>query len=203
MIVVVEGPSAAGKSTWCIAHGSDNVIAETDRVELPAVSSDHELARFWSDINCGRWAQAVRVENQRGLAVCDTDPLKLHYDYCLARIGSASWERFEAGAAVAAEAIASHQLGVADIMLVNISDDETLTRQRNSDTTRRRRDFDLHRLLGPGLRDWYETLDRLDPGRVSWQYPTGLPPTVARDRYNTDLFGKWMEQLPRYPTSTW
>ena len=199
MIVVVEGPSAAGKTTWCTAHGSDSVIAETDRIKLPAVSSDHELARFWSDVNCRRWAQALRVENERGLAVCDTDPLKLHYDYCLARIGSASWERFEAGVAVAAEAIASHQLGVADVMLVNIADDVTLARQRNSDPTRSWRNFDLHGRLGPGLRDWYETLDRLDPGRVSWQYPPEVPPTAVRDRYDTDFFGSWMEQLPRHP----
>lgn len=202
MIVVIEGPSAAGKTTWCATNGSDSVIAETHRIEPPAVSSDQELAQFWRDVNSGRWTQALRVENERGLAVCDTDPLKLHYDYCLARIGSASWERFEAGVAAAAAAIASHQLGVADVILINISDDETLERRRNSDPTRRRRNFDLHRRLRPGLRDWYETLDRLDPGRVSWQYPPEVPATVARDRYDVDLFGSWMEQLPRHPTST-
>lgn len=201
MIVVVEGPSAAGKTTWCTAHGSDNVITETGRIEQPAVSLDHELARFWRDVNCRRWAQALRVEHERGLAVCDTDPLKLHYDYCLARIGSASWERFEAGVAVAAEAIASHQLGIADVILVNISDDETLARQRNSDPTRSRKNFELHRRLGPALRDWYQTLARLDAGRVSWQYPPELPPPAARDRYDTDLFGSWMEELPRHPTN--
>ena len=201
MIVVVEGPSAAGKTTWCAAHGSDTVIAETGRIALPSVSSDHEVARFWSDVNCRRWAEALRVENERGLAVCDTDPLKLHYDCCLARIGSVSWERFEAGVAAAADAMASHQMGVADVMLVEISDDETLARQRASDPTRGRRNFDLHRRLGPALRDWCEALARLDPGRVSWQYPHEVTPTPASDRYDTDLFGSWMEQLPRHTNS--
>lgn len=198
MIVVVEGPSAAGKTTWCAAHGSDSAIAETGRIEPPAAPDD-DLARFWSDINCRRWAQALQVEHERGLAVCDTDPLKLHYDYCLARIGVASWGRFEAGVALAAEAIASCQLGIADIVLVNIPNDETLARQRDSDPTRGRRNFDLHRRLGPGLRDWYATLARLDPGRVIWQHPPSMPPPVARDRYDTDIFGAWMAQLPRYP----
>jgi hypothetical protein len=102
---------------------------------------------------------------------------------------------------LAAEAIASHQLGIADVMLVNISDDETLARQRNSDPTRSRRNFDLHGRLGPGLRDWYGTLARLDPGRVSGQYPPEVPLTAARDRYDTDLFRSWMEQLPRHTNS--
>lgn len=197
VIVVVEGPSAAGKTTWCRTRGSDGVVAETGRIEPPAASSDDGLARFWNDINCRRWAETLRVEAERGLAVCDTDPLKLHYDYCLARLGVVSWERFEAGIVAAAEAIASCRLGIADIVLVNLSDDEILARRRDADPTRSRRNFDLHRRLGSGLRDWYETLAQLDPGRVIWTHPSEMPPMVVRDRYDTDLFRGWMSQLPR------
>ena len=133
VIVVVEGPSAAGKTTWCSAQVYEHVIAETGRVAPPAELSDDGLAGFWHDLNCRRWATAMDVETQYGLAVCDTDPLKLHYDYCLARVGVASWDRFDAGAALAAEAIASRALGIAGIVLVNIPDDETLSQQRSSD----------------------------------------------------------------------
>lgn len=198
MIVVVEGPSAAGKTTWCTAHGPDDVVAESGPIEPPVALADDGLARFWDDINRRRWAEALRVEAERELAVCDTDPLKLHYDYCLARIGLVSWDYFEASVHVAAEAIASCQLGIADIVLVAIPDDETLARRRDSDPTRSRRNFDLHRRLGPGLRDWYDALAGLDPGRVRWEYPRGMPPTVARDRYDMDLFRVWMAQLPRH-----
>ncbi|MDZ7677184.1 MAG: hypothetical protein U5K29_01375 [Acidimicrobiales bacterium] len=197
MIVVVEGPSAAGKTTWCVAQGPDSVVAETERIEPPAASSDDGLARFWNDVNCRRWAEALRVETERDLAVCDTDPLKLHYDYCLARLGVISWERFEAGIDAATEAIASCRLGIADLVLVNISDDETLSRRRDADPTRSRRNFDLHRRLGSGLRDWYQTLARLDQDRVRWEYPSEMPPMLVRDRYDTDLFRVWMSQLPR------
>ena len=151
MIIVVEVPSAAGKSTWCSAHGSKHVVAETGRIEPPAESSDDGLAGFWNDLNCRRWATAAHVETLYGLAVCDSDPLKLHYDYCLARVGAASWDRFDSGVARAAEAITSRTLGIADIVLVNIPDDETLLQRRSSDATRSRRNFDLHRRLGPAL----------------------------------------------------
>ena len=197
MIIVVEGPSAAGKTTWCSAHGSERVVAETGRIEPPTELSDDGLARFWNDLNCRRWATAMDVETRYGLAICDTDPLKLHYDYCLARVGVASWDRFEAGVAVAVEAIASCTLGIADILVVNIPDNDTLAQQRASDPTRSRRNFDLHRRLGPALRDWYDVLDRLDAGRVMWEYPSEVPSTVERDRYDTDLFEVWMGQLPR------
>jgi hypothetical protein len=176
-------------------------VAETGRIEQPTELSDDGLARFWSDLNCHRWATAIEVETQYGVAVCDTDPLKLHYDYCLARVGVASWDRFEAGVAVAARAVACRTLGIADIVLVNIPDDETLLRQRASDPTRSRRNFDLHARLSPALRDWYDVLDRLDPGRVRWEYPSAMPTAVERDRYDTDLFGVWMAQLPRHTTS--
>jgi hypothetical protein len=201
VIIAVEGPSAAGKTTWCNAHVSEGFVAETGRIEQPTELSDDGLARFWNRLNCHRWATAIEVETHYGLAVCDTDPLKLHYDYCLARVGVASWDRFEAGVAAAAEAVASCTLGIADIVLVNIPDDETLLQQRASDPTRSRRNFDLHRRLGPALRDWYDILDRLDPGRVMWAYPSAVPNAVERDRYDTHLFEVWMAQLPRPTTS--
>ena len=53
MFIAVEGPSAAGKTTWCSAHGSDGVVAETGWIEQPTELSDDGLARFWNDLNPG------------------------------------------------------------------------------------------------------------------------------------------------------
>ncbi len=201
MIVVVEGPSAAGKSSWVAARGSDNVIGESGRVEVPDDLSGDRLATFWVEANCRRWAEAIRVEAKCGVALCDTDPLKLHYAYCLARIGAGPWEDFDIGITKATDAVRQQRLGLADIVLVSTPDDETLERQRDSDPSRRRRNFDLHRQLGPPLSDWYSTLDRLDPGRICWRFPTTTPEPVARERYNVDLFQAWMNLLPRCPSS--
>ncbi len=198
MILVVEGPSATGKSTWATAHGSDNVIDETGRIDGPVGFSADRLAGFWAEVNCRRWTEAIDVEMKSGIALCDTDPLKLHYDYCLARIGVESWDDFDLGVAAATNAITQQRLGLADVVLVSFPDDQTLERQRNSDLTRRRRNFQLHRRLGPSLRDWYATLDQLDPGRVQWRFPPMLPAPVVRERHDVDMFREWMSQLPRH-----
>ena len=197
VIVVVEGPSAAGKTTWSTDHGTGNVVPETSGVEPPDGLSDEAFGQFWTDVNCRRWAQAVAAEGKCGVAVCDTDPLKLHYDYCLARVGAVTWRRFDVAVNLALEAISARRLGMADIFLVSIPDHETLERQRNSDSTRNRRNFELHRRLGTSLRDWYATLDRLDPGRVCWEYPQQIPAPVVRQRHDANFFRCWMAELPR------
>lgn len=97
MILVVEGPSAAGKTTWCRQHTAAAVTVaeytptggEPDGSDLPA------QAAFWTTVNVARWAQALATEARAGIAVCDTDPLKLHYSWSLARIGAAPRARFD------------------------------------------------------------------------------------------------------------
>lgn len=201
MIIAVEGPSAAGKTTCAARLGGERVIAETGRLVPPAGLSGSNLAEFWSQVNARRWAAALAAEHETGLAVCDTDPLKLHYDYCLARVGAASWDRFDVGVVAATNAIGQRRVGIVDFVAVGLADDDTLERQRVADSTRRRRNFDLHRKLGPALRDWYEALDRLDPGRVVWTFPTALPALIERGRYDLDLFHAWIAELPRTSTS--
>ena len=203
VIVVVEGVSAVGKTTWCATHGSGNVVAETGRFEPPAGLGDHEHAQFWHGVNCGRWAEAMTVEAECGLAICDTDPLKLHYDYCLAILGLVTWQRFDVGADLALASIVARQLGIADVVLVRAVDDERLLCQQDLDTTRRRSNFNLHRQLGPALNDWYRTLSELAPGRVIWEFPSEVPAAIERDRYDVDLFQLWMANLPRRPRRPW
>jgi hypothetical protein len=71
-----------------------------------------------------------------------------------------------------------------------------LDARQRADSTRRRSNFAVNRLLGPALSDWYETLDRLDPGRVEWAFPGRLPEPARRARYDLQLFITWMAELP-------
>jgi hypothetical protein len=183
VIVAVEGLSAAGKTTWCRRHAVDFVAeyvptgTEPDGTDLPA------QAAYWVTINSQRWEDARLLEQQTGLAVCDSDPLKLHHSWCLSRIGAAPRERFEHELAQVRHAFTAGTLGLADLVLVSIPPLETLQRQRNADPTRRRRHFDLHSQLGEHLRTWYTGVDALDPGRVIWKLPPeGLPADVPKPR---------------------
>jgi hypothetical protein len=136
------------------------------------------------------------MESRSGIVLCDGDPMKLHYDYCLARVGHASPTRFATGVAAARRAMGEELLGIADLVLCWIPDDATLRAHPDDDRSRTRRTFDLHRLLGAPLGEWYAALDALDPGRVRWSFPTSLDAVVPRARYDLALFDAWMGALP-------
>jgi hypothetical protein len=199
VIVVVEGPSAAGKTSWLARWPPDEVIPEHGRVVVPPDRFADE-AVFWSEMNAARWAQALAVEARAGHALCDGDPLKLSYDYCLARIGELPWSRFDSGVAACSEAIRDRRLGIADAIFCSIPDEATLAARRAGDTSRRRRNFDVNRRLGPALADWYRALDDIDPGRVHWAFPEQVPVGIPGARYDDGLFARWMARLPRPST---
>lgn len=171
MIVVVEGPSAAGKTTWCRRSGFpvvDEYVPtglEPDRSDLSA------QADYWTEVNCGRWAQARALEANNPVVVCDSDPVKLHYSWCLNRIGAAPRERFAHELAATRRAFAADRLGFADLVLTVIPPLATLREHRNADLGRPRRSFELHAQLSGPLRQWYQTLDVLEPGHVAWHLP--------------------------------
>lgn len=151
-------------------------------------------------VNTQRWAQARALERQTGLAVCDSDPLKLHYSWGLARIGAAPGTRFERELAEVRRAFAAGALGFADLVLVSIPPLPVLRRQREADATRRRRSFDLHAQLAESLRHWYMAVDALDPGRIVWDLPpSGLPramPGPRPSRSDNALLEELIASLP-------
>lgn len=176
MIVAVEGPTAAGKTTWCQQHAAVFVEeyaptgTEPDGTDAPA------QAAYWVGVNSGRWRAALELEARAGTATCDSDPLKLHYSWCLSRVGAAPWSRFEHELAQARTAFAGGSLGFADLVLISIPATAILQAHRDADTSRRRSAFTLHSTLAEPLRSWYQAVDALEPGRVVWDLPdSGLP----------------------------
>jgi hypothetical protein len=201
VIVVVTGPSAAGKTTWCRRHYPGELIPEYAPTGMEPDDSDPAAqAGYWSDVNCRRWRQATRRERAVGLAVCDDDPMKLHYCWSLVRIGAASPRRWAHEVAANRAAVTEGRLGFADLVLVSIPPVEELRRRRDADPTRRRRNFDLHAQLVEPLRQWYQALELVQPGRVRWELPSdGLPQTLPPPRTNRcdpAVFDALMQALP-------
>ncbi|MET8152637.1 hypothetical protein ACIBSW_33390 [Actinoplanes sp. NPDC049668] len=197
MIVVVEGPTAAGKTSWCRRYVGRYVAeyAATGREPTDEVA----LARHWARVSMGRWLQALELERADGVAFCDTDPVKLHYAWGMAALGLAPRARFDRELTVTREAFRAGRLGFADAVLVGLPEVETLQRRRDSDETRRRRNFAAHVQLREPLQQWYATLDRLDPGRVIWELPVeGVPklPEPRADRGAVELLDALVAALP-------
>lgn len=205
MIVVVEGPSAAGKTTWVARHCDPAiVVAEATPAERAAVPDQHEhpqaAAEFWAQLACARWERARHIEESYGVAVCDGDPFKLHYTWTLWRAGHAKLDDWTLAFRAHRRAFAAGRLGIADLILVTIPDAATLTRRREADLSRRRRNFGLHVQLAAPLAQWYHAIEHLDPARVTWSLPPeGVPGTVAsrQPRTGTGLFDDVVARLPR------
>jgi hypothetical protein len=159
-------------------------------------------AAYWVAVNSRRWDQARSLEGEIGVAVCDSDPLKLHYSWCLSRVGAAPRARFDHELAQVRRAFAQDALGLADLVLVSIPRVETLRSRRDGDPSRRRRSFDLHARLGEHLRAWYQALDALDPGRVIWNLPPGgLPAALPPPRGTWSDVGVLDALIASLPTS--
>ena len=156
----------------------------------PDDSDPAAQAGYWCEVNCQRWLLATQHEHASGLAVCDDDPLKLHYCWSLMRIGAASPERWARKVAANLAALTEGRLGFADLVLVSIPPVEEPRRRRDSDPTRRRRNFELRAQL---------EVDRVVPASGNlmvgqqqiWLGParTGLPVVIWVDTERLHVLG--------------
>src|SRR5699024_3478835 len=166
MIIAVEGPSAAGKTTFC--RGLDQTFVTEYRPTGREPDSDDAQvpAHYWANVSTSRWNAARMLEGDTGLAVGDSDPMKLHHTWSLARIGAVPAERFEIESVLVREALVEKRIGFVDTVLVDFPAPEVLRDRRDKDTSRERTDFEFHLQLIEPMREWYRALDSVDPGRV-------------------------------------
>jgi len=198
MIVVVEGISASGKTTRCRKHAPGFTVPETGpRDNAPDATLDAEAAaRFWVEQGAHRWQAACTIERSRGVAVCDTDPIKLHYIWSLCRIGVAAERAWQAEHLATRDAIADGRIGFADAYLVKPIEPWRARQQRNADPTRSRRNFELHVNLLEPLAKWYEALEAVLPGAVSWNLPeAGLSSLSVRGNRSTEDTVRIFEEM--------
>ena len=179
MIIVVEGISAAGKTTWCRQRAAQYLIKESYPESRPDRHADPiEAGRLWTEWNAKRWSEAVAMERAKGVAICDTDPLKLHFSWALWQIDEALEGEGRAQLEFTRDAIRNRRLGFADRYLFKRIDPLVAQHQRDRDTARPRPNYGLHLRLHSSLVRWYETIAEVMPDRVVW----GLPQTLPRRR---------------------
>ncbi|MCX4400056.1 hypothetical protein OG887_43865 (plasmid) [Streptomyces sp. NBC_00053] len=198
MIFVAEGPSAAGKSRYVSSLQIPKAVCElAGHLRPDDAASPEETSAFWVRRNEERWAEAVHDEGAQGIAVCDTDPLKLHYAWTFARAGlDATADAFTFQLTLVRDSLQRKALGIADLVACVVPSESVLRTHRAGDTTRTRRNFETHVHLAAPLKEWYEALNDVDPGRVVWKWPEEPLPGKRRERYDLDLFDAWIDRLP-------
>jgi nicotinamide riboside kinase len=201
MIVVVEGISAAGKTTWCQQHAAQYLIRESYPDKRPnRQAGPGEAARIWTDWNSRRWSEAVAMERAHGVAVCDTDPLKLHFIWAMWQIGEVAEPHWIAQLKFTRQAFYDQRLGFADRYLFKKISPDVAQAQRDHDASRSRPNFDLHLRLSNSLVLWYETLATVIPCLVRWELPDGPPQADDAPnpfRYDVSMFDRFVQMLPR------
>ena len=201
MIIVVEGPSGAGKTTWCRTHGGAKALLEAlpDHATVP--TEPHAAARFWVGRNVARWQDVLEREKRDGMVVVDTDPFKLHFVWTLFKTGQVSEVEWTMQRDAARDAFSEGRYALADLFLVSNVDDATLRARREADASRTRHNFERHVLLRDALLRWYSAVDRLEPGRVVFGLPADgisadlLAKGKRATRSGVDLFDHLMKEL--------
>jgi len=201
VIIVVEGPSGAGKTTWCRTHAGPKALLEALPDHLAVPTDARGAARFWVERNVARWEEVLAREARDGLVVVDTDPFKLHFVWTLFRTGQVGEVEWTMQRDAARDAFASGRYALADVFLVSDVDIDTLRARREADPSRTRRNFERHVLLRDTLLRWYGAIDRLEAGRVVFGLPAGgiAPELVAKGkrarRSGLELFDELMKEL--------
>lgn len=207
MIIVLEGISAAGKTTFARQFGEAHHVPEfPDQGVAPGKDDPAEIhAAYWVEHNARRFEAALAVEREHGFAICDTEPFKSHFDWCMARAGSKPFDIFDAAVPLAREAITAQRLGFGNRYYVKRIVPEVARAQKEGDATRSRRNFEQHLALQPHLMDWFEALAKALPGRVEFAFPDkdalltelkNKTPEVNPRRFDVSVFDALIEGLP-------
>ena len=210
MIVVIEGISAAGKTTFARQFGRHWIPEFPEQGEAPRLSDPAEVqASYWVEHNVRRFQAALEAEAEHGFAVCDTEPWKSHFDWSMARAGFRTMDVFEAAIPIVSEAILGRRLGFGGRYYVKPIAPLTARAQKDGDTTRTRRNFEMHLALQPHLLEWFDVLSEVLPDRVFFGFPdyeelhAELSVTVRADadsrRFDVSVLSELVQRLPTSP----
>lgn len=202
MLIVVEGISAVGKTTWASRYGP--MVVDEISGNPPEDSSVTAAGQYWSERHSERWQLGLALEQGHKIVCFDTDPLKIHYSWCLWQIGEGSREAWMATVESSRELIVQKRLGFADRVLFLERSEEEVRLQRANDITRRRGNFETNVRLCKPLRHWYQMLETLSPGSVVFNAHQATDPTpthLRADRYNLQLFDALINAADRHPVN--
>jgi hypothetical protein len=202
MIIAIEGPSAAGKTTWCRSYcPAGFVAAAPEKIEAPSLFADpREVAEFWVNFNIERWQNALRLERERGIAFCDGDPFELRFSWAAWKAEEIPSTLFKIELPLYRRAIEEKRLGFADLVACLDAPIEELRRRAKADETRRRKRHELYLRMIPWMNAWAGAREQVLPGAVralteeSFMEDFARPPALAR-RYDVTVIDAMIKAL--------
>ena len=201
MIVAIEGPSAAGKTTWCRMHCANSWVQEAPyHIPAPDLYDDPAaVGRFWVKHNASNWQRALDLEREHGVAVCDGDPLHLYFSWSLWKARALDDKLFEVERELYRDAFAQRQMGFVDLVLWLEAPEAELRRRAKEDRVRPRKRHEIYLSLIPWMKTWFAAREHLLPGSVlPLRADLGLeqlPEAATTPRFDLAVLDKMIERL--------
>lgn len=175
-ILCFEGPSAVGKTATAeglaATHGA-HVVPEVNALfERPV----DEAPDWYLERQVDRWTRASAEAARCPLVVLDGDPFQpLWYNWAY---GFAGWQSLDSLEAFYRPRLARSELSFPDLYVVFGASVEVLRDRKTADPTRQRRGFESHLRFIEPQRRYFETMQRLSPGRVCFLDARGVDASV-------------------------
>jgi deoxyadenosine/deoxycytidine kinase len=201
MIVAIEGPSAAGKTTWCRSHYPHRCVEEAaENIAAPDFYADPAIVgQFWVNHAVANWHRALVCERKHGIAVCDGDPFHLYFSWSLWKSGARAETLFEIESELYRSAFEKEQLGFVDHVLWLEAPMDELRRRAQADSTRRRKRHEMYLALVPWMKAWFQEREQILPGTVhaltDGLQVAELSSGSAPQRYDTALMDEMVERM--------
>jgi hypothetical protein len=192
-IVCLEGPSAVGKTTLAALalRAGAAVVPELDASAAPPIA---QSAAWFVDAHAAQWRRARELAQTAPLVVMDGDPFKgLWFNWVYAEQG---WPGVGVQAPLHRAHLQAGTLAFPELYVVLLATEAQLRARRAADSTRTRRNHEMHlRLIHPQRR-YFEALRAADPSRVL------LIDTTARDTLADAVLAAVQALPPDPPDST-
>jgi deoxyadenosine/deoxycytidine kinase len=164
IIVCLEGPSAAGKTTLAARLGASHgaaIIPELDASAAPPVESS---TAWFIDRHAGRWQRALELSASSPFAVIDGDPWKgLWYNWMHASQG---WQNIDAVLPVYRAHVDRGTIGFPDLYVYLDATEVQVRLRRAHDLTRPRRNHEMHIRTMDAQRRYFAALQQEAAGHV-------------------------------------
>jgi deoxyadenosine/deoxycytidine kinase len=163
MKIVIEGPSAVGKSTLCqkLRDTYNSKVVDEIIVEPIRGFTPYEEATFYLDKEIRRWNTSVHANE---ILFLDTDPLKsFWFNWSLSFHNCLSLSDLENYFLVKER---SDQVGYADLYIILNASHQELINRKNADVFRERDNFEWISNANTYRDKYYQHLNKVIPGHV-------------------------------------
>jgi hypothetical protein len=187
LVVCLEGPSAAGKTTLAAALARECGAAVVPELDASGAPPAGRSAAWFVERHAAQWRLARELASGAPFVTLDGDPFKgLWYNWVYAADG---WEGVEAVAPLYRARVAEGALAFPDLYVALTATEEELRARRAGDPTRTRSNFEKHLALAAPLRRYFGALREAAPVRV----------LIVETSQREGLVGLVVEALARLP----